>query len=611
MFESHFYKVEKMNRYVAIGSVLAILQLFLILETSPSGSLVKAWATFSSIEGETVVYVDPQTCYAALGSTFRVNISIANVVNLTGYQFGLYYDTTLLDGVEVKLPAGHFLEPVDPVNIWIVELEIEDDFNSTHGRVSAALSLLYPECGNDGSGVLATITFHVIKSGNCTLDLHEPRTIFVERYRKEIACDVLDGYFESWMAEHEIAVFLEVPGHLVPGEATKINASIQNGGQDDETSVTLQLLIDGTIVDSIEISFLPVGSSHNLSYRWTPLDEVRYNVTAHAPALTGEVNTLNNVNSNMVAVSYVIKVPLQFPTIQEAIRAASSGDTIKVASGTYYEHLFIDRPVTLAGENTSNTIIDGSGTWKIVQIGEEWMYGWIGGSSKIAGFTIQNGLVGVAVESNDNLIEENTIKNCSYGIFLWQSVRRNIIRRNTIVNNECGILCDWASRDNMIYHNNFINNTDQAGDEGINTWDSGDEGNYWSDYNGTDTDEDNIGDASYEVNATQGIWDATPLMCKYVCLPGDLNDDGEVNTSDLDAAAASFGSHPRHPRWNPTADTNIDGRINVIDMALIARTVEKQSDVNDIWSPINMLELLAPWIGLASLIILVTVSILC
>jgi len=368
MFESHFYKiekVEKMNRYVAIGSVLAILPLFLILETSPSGSLVRAWATPSSIEGETVVYVDPQTCYAALGSTFRVNISIANVVELTGYQLALYYDTTLLDGVEVKLPTGHFLEPVDPVNIWIVELEIEDDFNSTHGRVSVALSLLNPEYGNDGSGVLATITFHVIKSGNCILDLHEPSTIFVERYRKEIACELWDGYFESWMAEHEVAVFLEVPSHLVPGEATNINASIQNGGQYDETIVTLQLLIDGTIVDSIEINFLPVGSSHNLSYRWTPLDEVKYNVTAHAPSLTGEVNTLNNVNSNMVAVSYVIKVPLQFPTIQKAIQAASPGDTIKVASGTYYEHLSIDRPVTLAGENTNNTIIDGSEPGKL------------------------------------------------------------------------------------------------------------------------------------------------------------------------------------------------------------------------------------------------------
>ena len=529
--------------------------------------------------GETVVYVDPQTCYAALGSTFSVNISIADVVDLTGYQLALYYDTTLLDGVEVKLPTGHFLEPVHPVNIWIVELEIEDDFNSTHGRVSVALSLLNPEYGNDGSGVLATITFHVIKSGNCTLDLHEPWTIFVERYTKGIACDVRDGYFESRMAENDVAVFLQVPSHLVPGESTNINASIQNGGQNNETNVTLQLLINGTIVDSIEISFLPVGSSHNLSYRWTPLDEVKYNVTAHAPSLTGEVDTLNNANSNMVAVSYVIKVPLQFPTIQEAIQAASPGDTIKVASGTYYEHLFIDRPVTLAGENTNNTVIDGSGTWKVVQIGEEWMYGWIGGSSKIAGFTIQNGLIGVAVGSNDNMIEENTVKNCSCGIFLEQSVRGNIIHRNSIINNECGILCACASCDNMIYHNNFINNTDQAGDEGTNTWDNDDNGNYWSDYNGTDTDEDNVGEASYEVNATQGIRDAAPLMCRYVCLLGDLNDDGEIDTSDLDTAAASFGSYPRHPRWNPTADINIDGRINIIDMYVISKNYEKTSRV--------------------------------
>jgi parallel beta-helix repeat protein len=562
-----------MNTHVIVSFVLSVVLLSLMLKANP----ISCWSrgNLLSIEDETVVYVDPQTCYVSLGSVFRINVSVANVTGLFAYEFMLYYGTSLLDGLEVKLPEGHFLEPVDPARIWISKLEIEDEFNSTHGRAWVAVALMSPESGKNGSGILTTITFQVIKSGKCVLDLYEPRTTLVNDMIEEIAREVRDGYFESKAAEHEIAVFLDVPSHLVPGEPTNINAAVQNGGQNDETNIVLRLLIDGTMVDSTEISFLPVGSSHNLSYRWTPLDEAKYNVTAYAPSIAGENNTLNNVNSKTVAVSYVIKVPLHFPTIQEAIEAANPGDTIQVASGTYHEHLIIDKKVTLAGENANDTIIDGNGTWKVVQIRRKWMYGWIRCASKISGFTFQNGLVGVIVESHDNIIEKNTIKNCDYGIYLSQSVSGNIIRRNTIENNECGILCEWGSSDNMIYHNNLIDNTDQAVDEGSNTWDYSDEGNYWSDYNGTDTDEDNIGDASYDVNATEGTWDAAPLMFEYISLPGDLNDDGGVNMHDLGVAAKSFGSYPRHPRWDPAADIHVDGRVNVIDMVLIAMNFGK------------------------------------
>jgi len=567
--------------------------------------------------GETLVYVDPQISHAALGSTFEVNVSIANVRGLYAYEFKLYYNTNLLDGVEVRLPKGHFLEPVDPVKIWICKLEIDDDFNSTHGRVWVAVGLFCPETGNYGSGALATITFRVINSGSCTLDLCKEdkldRVILVNKNAEEMAFEVRGGYFDCDTEEHEIVVFLEVPSHLIPGESANINVAVQNGGQSDETNVLLQLLINGNVVNSTEINLLPVSSSENLSFRWRSLDEAKYNVTAYAPSLTGENSVLNNLESKMVLVSHVIQVPMHFLTIQEAIQAANLGDTIHVSPGTYYEHVVINKAVTLAGENMTNTIIDGSGTWRVVQIRKSWMYGCmmqVGKvTARISGFTIQNGFVGVHVESNDNTIEDNIIKNCDYGVYLFQDVERNVIRRNTITTNECGIICDWGTRDNMVYHNNFINNTGQAVNKGKTTWNYIDKGNYWSDYNGTDADKDNIGDYSYEINATQGARDASPLMSKYACVLGDLNDDGGIDVLDLDIAAASFRSFPRHPQWNPAADINIDGKVNIIDIALIAKTSEKHSDVNDVLSPIDAFELLAPWIGTASLIILITVAI--
>lgn len=54
--------------------------------------------------------------------------------------------------------------------------------------------------------------------------------------------------------------------------------------------------------------------------------------------------------------------PTQYTTIQAAINAANSGDTIQVASGVYDESIILNKSVSLIGENPSNTIIDSSGT---------------------------------------------------------------------------------------------------------------------------------------------------------------------------------------------------------------------------------------------------------
>jgi len=58
------------------------------------------------------------------------------------------------------------------------------------------------------------------------------------------------------------------------------------------------------------------------------------------------------------------------------------------------------------------------------------------------------------------------------------------------------------SKDNIIYHNNFYNNDKQVWVSSgyANVWDNGAEGNYWDDYDGTDSSGDGIGDTPYIIN---------------------------------------------------------------------------------------------------------------
>ena len=70
---------------------------------------------------------------------------------------------------------------------------------------------------------------------------------------------------------------------------------------------------------------------------------------------------LLTVSVNANAGNTVIKVPGDYATIQAAINAAVSGDTVLVSAGTYHESLIILKPLTIKSvDGAATTIIDGN-----------------------------------------------------------------------------------------------------------------------------------------------------------------------------------------------------------------------------------------------------------
>lgn len=162
------------------------------------------------------------------------------------------------------------------------------------------------------------------------------------------------------------------------------------------------------------------------------------------------------------------------------------------------------------------------------------------------GFTI-----GAASYGDHNEIVNNRITNNRFGIDLYEG-NNNIIRGNTIEDNKWGVSVADSSG-NLFYHNNFINNEQHTLVIGTpsNMWDNGypSGGNYWS---------------------------------GHICTgnPSDGSQPYEIKENNVD----------RYPFQDPNG------------------WLPPSEAVGGIWLPVDKFGLLAPYIGLASTIVVATVA---
>jgi hypothetical protein len=135
-----------------------------------------------------------------------------------------------------------------------------------------------------------------------------------------------------------------------------------------------------------------------------------------------------------------------YSSIQRAIDASHSGDTIAVCSGTYNENVYVSRDVTLRGVDTGTgrPVIDARGAGSVITLYAD--------KVTLQGFNVTGsgscgcGNSGIKIMSNNSTIFDNVV---------WK--------------NKYGIYCNGYIG-NKIYLNNLVDNNITAYDTGRNQW---------------------------------------------------------------------------------------------------------------------------------------------
>lgn len=333
--------------------------------------------------------------------------------------------------------------------------------------------------------------------------------------------------------EHELAVTLDAPTSVEPGEGTVLNATVYNVGLNNETNVMLNIIINGTTTDNATINTLPANENYTLSYLWTPSQPSLYNVTAYTPPVAGEHWTDNNAMTKFVTCFY----------------------------GSYTRSSIL--PEWVGGGTAMNWHGDDA-CWQYTLPFDFPFYGVFYTTI----FISSNGLIAFNGPDTDydNSIPllaqklaiapawDDWVTDSPHDIYIW-------------TNSTClGIV--WYARS---YGGSITNCYFEAllSSDGVIQFDYGNCDGPASATLGISNGVDQIlaEDQTNLNNALTIIFTPSPSHA----VPGDMNGDGKVTLVDLVLFAHAYGSSPGDPNWNPNADIAEPwGKIGLPDFVTLA-----------------------------------------
>jgi hypothetical protein len=257
------------QRSIVIVMTLMIILSFTAIFPVHAQPTPKLFVDPASIVGDTTSY--------PVSTTFTVDVCIANVTNLAGIQFELWWDPALLSGVSMEevlftenTPSG------EETNIWALAHTVAPDhvryaygyMDLQRGIDNGYLPINVTTTTNppDGKRIVATITLHVEDEPTKTegfletaLEFNLEETYLSDMQGSAIECTLEDGYFKVSWAQPSINPYLYVAPSVYTatelGEQFDINIMIDNLKEGWElVGLEFKLGFNGTLLEALSVN---------------------------------------------------------------------------------------------------------------------------------------------------------------------------------------------------------------------------------------------------------------------------------------------------------------------------------------------------------------------
>jgi len=240
------------------------------------------FGVFKAYSATAIIYVDPVANTALPGEYFTINLNVANVTGLWGWECRMSFSPECLYTNSTMIEEGPFLKNVGSTTFstYIGPQYIQAGCNFTGPDTVA------------GNGTLANITFYVVKKGASNFHLYES-------YLRDVDLNLIghttkDAGF-SCVDDVAITSVIAYPTEARVGEAVLVNVTVKNIGNLTET-FDVTTFYDNVTIGTQTVSNLTSSTSATLTFEWntTGVAAGVYVISANTSAIPDEINITDN-----------------------------------------------------------------------------------------------------------------------------------------------------------------------------------------------------------------------------------------------------------------------------------------------------------------------------
>ncbi len=219
-------------------------------------------------------------------STFTINITIADVEDLYGYEFNLTYSPDVLICLMVTIH-----DVLNETNYYPNLI-----MDNTNGYVKLNVTYYPPAVPITVTPPtpLATLKFRVRGLGATNLTLTD--TALVDSAGNPIPHETYSGYFLSLIRDIAVIDVFPSPAEIYEGQETNITVTVRNEGNISET-FDIEIYYESTLITTITVINLAPNANTTETITWdtTGVSPGYHTISAEVPEIPFEIDTGDNV----------------------------------------------------------------------------------------------------------------------------------------------------------------------------------------------------------------------------------------------------------------------------------------------------------------------------